>query len=508
MSYRLQISLLVFFLALAGLSVAWYKAQYLGIPLLPHEKRSVFNVGAKITFEGTRKPATISMALPIPQDGIRILSEESASDDFGFTIANTQHGKRAEWSRRKVKGEKNLYYVLDVVIDEYYTTGELQVEQFDQREEALSDYTDPILKAVDTLLADVRLHSADAHSFVAQLIKEFRSDQPSQTVKMLLSKSGDSKLTLLYRLLRYEDITVRKIKGIYLEDGRRNQDLIPMLEVYNGKYWQLFDLEIGKVPKAQNFFIWQRGGVSMLDVMGGKDSSITFSVSEHRVPAGQVAKHESLLKQATLMDFSLFSLPASQQNAFKHILLVPIGAMVVVFLRILIGLRTSGTFMPILIAMAFMQTSLGVGLIMFLVIVGIGLVIRSYLSHLDLLLVARISAVVIVVIAIMSMMSIVSHKLGISEALTITFFPMIILAWTIERMSILWEEEGAHEVFLQGGGSLIVATLAYLAMSNKLVAHLTFNFPELLLVVLGIIIMVGRYSGYRLSELIRFRSMV
>jgi len=508
MSYRLQTLFIAFALALVGLSIAWYKAQYLGIPLVPHEKRSVFNVGAKIVFEGTGQPATVSMALPIPQNGIRILSEESASDDFGFTVANTQNGKRAEWSRREVKGKQNLYYVLDVIIDKYYIAGEPQVEQFDQKKETFSDYTDPLLKAVDTLLNDVRLHSADAHSFTAQLIKEFRSDKSSQTVRMLLSKTSDSKLTLLYRLLRYEDITVRKIRGIYLEDGRRNQDLTPLLEVYNGSYWQLFDLEKGKVPKAEHFFIWQRGGVSMLDVMGGKDSSITFSVSEHHVPAGQIAKHESLIKQAALMDFSLFSLPTSQQNAFKHILLVPIGALVVVLLRILIGLRTSGTFMPILIALAFMQTSLAVGLIMFLVIVGIGLVIRSYLSNLDLLLVARISAVVIVVIAIMSLMSIVSYKLGINEALTITFFPMIILAWTIERMSILWEEEGAYEVFWQGGGSLIVAVIAYFAMTNKLVAHLTFNFPELLLVVLGVIIILGRYSGYRLSELIRFRSMV
>ena len=155
--------------------------------------------------------------------------------------------------------------------------------------------------------------------------------------------------------------------------------------------------------------------------------------------------------------------------------------LVVAFLRIIIGLRTSGTFMPILLALAFMETELIVGLILFIAIVGFGLVIRSYLSHLNLLLVARISAVVIVVIAIMSLFSILSYKLGINEGLTITFFPMIILAWTIERMSILWEEEGAKEVYIQGGGSLFVASLAYFAMSNETLAYLSFNFPELLL---------------------------
>ena len=114
----------------------------------------------------------------------------------------------------------------------------------------------------------------------------------------------------------------------------------------------------------------------------------------------------------------------------------------------------------------------------------------------------------IVVIMIMSFMSILSFKLGIKEVLTVTFFPMIILAWTIERMSILWEEEGAKEVLIQGGGSLIVAVFAYFAMTDPFVSHIAFNFPELLLVVLALIIMLGRYSGYRISELIRFRSMV
>ncbi|MCV5768259.1 hypothetical protein OFN22_32730, partial [Escherichia coli] len=61
-----------------------------------------------------------------------------------------------------------------------------------------------------------------------------------------------------------------------------------------------------------------------------------------------------------------------------------------------------------------------------------------------------------------------AFKLGLTDGMKITFFPMIILSWTIERMSILWEEEGPKEVFRQGGGSLLVAVIAYLAMDNEL----------------------------------------
>jgi hypothetical protein len=173
----------------------------------------------------------------------------------------------------------------------------------------------------------------------------------------------------------------------------------------------------------------------------------------------------------------------------------------------MIGLKTSGTFMPILIALAFLQTSLVPGLISFVSVVAMGLALRSYLSRLNLLLVARIATLIVLVIFIISALSIIGYQLGYSTGMTITFFPMIIIAWTIERMSILWEEEGSQEVLIQGGGSLVVAVLAYLIMQTQLLNHLTFNFPELNLVLLALILAMGQYTGYKLTELRRFRAM-
>jgi hypothetical protein len=61
---------------------------------------------------------------------------------------------------------------------------------------------------------------------------------------------------------------------------------------------------------------------------------------------------------------------------------------------------------------------------------------------------------------------------------------------------------------MQGGGSLIVAVCAYFVMSDTFISHIAFHFPEVILVVLALTIMLGRYSGYRLTELIRFKPMV
>ena len=85
---------------------------------------------------------------------------------------------------------------------------------------------------------------------------------------------------------------------------------------------------------------------------------------------------------------------------------------------------------------------------------------------------------------------------------------MVILAIMIERMSILWDERGPFEVFKQGMGTIMVAALAFSIMNYQALQHLLFVFPELILVVLSITMLMGRYTGFKLTELFRFRAFI
>jgi hypothetical protein len=296
-----------------------------------------------------------------------------------------------------------------------------------------------------------------------------------------------------------------------LQDGRRRQSLIPLLRV-----WQQQSSDVFQLPSEQpltvlndpdvELLMWENQGAPLLDVTGGENSRLRFSMLR-REESTYANIAENISSQHDFLNFSIHSLPIEEQAMFKTILLMPVGALIVCILRILVGIRTSGTFMPVLIALAFIQTSLVTGLVGFLLVVSAGLFIRSYLSRLNLLLVARITAVIISVIMIIGVFSVLSYKIGLTEGLKITFFPMIILSWTIERMSILWEEEGGREVMIQGGGSLLTAVLAYWAMSDPWIRHLTFNFIGVQFVVLALVLMIGSYTGYRVLELHRFRMM-
>ena len=186
--------------------------------------------------------------------------------------------------------------------------------------------------------------------------------------------------------------------------------------------------------------------------------------------------------------------------------MIPIGALVIMILRNFVGVKTFGTFMPVLVALAFRETRLLWGLLLFAIIVSLGLLIRFYLEKLRLLLVPRLTCVLTVVVLLMAAISVLSHRLGLQPGLSIALFPMVIISMTIERMSIVWEERGASEAIQEGVGSLLVAAVAYLVMGILWLEHLIFVFPELLLLVIAAALIVGRYTGYRLLELRRFRA--
>lgn len=500
---RVQIAVVAGLLIAFGLGLTVYKTMRLGFPLWPGESREVWTIESKISFKPAAGAPQVELALPEASGGWVIIEEHFASSGFGFTVNETATQRTARWTRQSLDHPTTLYYKLQA----YRATADSLPEQ--EVEVAPRPRLEPDqLTAMERLVDVLQETSSSPESFAALMVQQFSREERSQDAEFLLGTYREGELQVMLDILSFADIPAKPLRGVRLEDGRRRQTLSALLVIHNGSDWMVFDPQTGATGLPDDFFVWQLGDSAVLRVAGGRDSSLEFALVNNSMPAKAVMNMEEQSDQFALLDFSIYALPVEQQGIFKGILLIPVAAFVVVLARVLVGVKTSGTFMPILIALAFLQTTLWVGLAIFLLLVSAGLWIRSWLSHLNLLLVARVSAVVIVVILLMAIMAVLSYKLGLDQALTVTFFPTVILAWTIERMSVLWEEEGGHEVLIQGSGSLLVAVIAYVVMSTRLVEHLTFNFPELLVSLLGVILLVGKYTGYRLSELRRFRDMV
>src|SRR5690606_24592718 len=492
---RLSFYLIVSLLMVSGIALSLYRHLHFEVPWTLGEERQVWEVEALVTFNALGGPAIVDLALPSDQEGFRLLSQNTASPGYGLSFLEEKGARRAQWSIREAAGEQRLYYSAQFLVTPGSSSPVLEAP-------ALRDivWERPYGPAAAQVIERAWRRSADSFTFARELIRDFGENRQDENARLLLTQFDRS--PLLVRLLNQAGVPAREVHGLLLEDGRRRQSLTSWIQVLDGERWELFNPNSGQQGRPDNLLLWEAAGQAVLEVEGGSNSRVSFSMLSHSQPATSLRNQHA---DDTLLNFSIHSLPLEEQALFQTILLIPIGALVVVFLRILVGIKTSGTFMPVLIALAFIQTSLLTGLIGFLLVVAVGLVIRSYLSYLKLLLVARVSAVIITVIAIISVFSVLSYRFGLNAGLTITFFPMIILSWTIERMSILWEEEGPTEVLIQGGGSLLTAVLAYLAMNNPWVRHITFNFLGVQLILMSLILLVGNYTGYRLLELRRFK---
>jgi hypothetical protein len=364
--------------------------------------------------------------------------------------------------------------------------------------------------AVEMVVADVREHSADEVSFTSVLLRMFNSPSPNPNIELLLA-DADSRADFVKELttvLASARIPARVIRGISLQDQQRQAEPVPWLEIHDGDRWRFFNPGTGDEGLPERFLIWWRGSEPLMNVEGGSNVEVHFAVQRNYIDSIAIAEHRAELKQSRIIDFSLFSLPIETQAVYGVLLMIPIGAFVMVLMRNVIGIDAFGTFMPVLIALAFRETRLLWGVILFSVLVALGLSIRFLLERLRLLLVPRLSAVLIVVVILMLIISIVSHQLGMETGLSVALFPMVIIAMTIERMSVVWEERGPGDAMRAGAGSMLVAIIAYLVMGMPWLEHLVFTFPELLLIVLAAVLLLGRYTGYRLSELTRFKAII
>lgn len=502
---NLHVYVLALTLIIISVALCIYKVTVLKLPLLPAEQAHIWAVEARISFDANKKPAKVDFVLPNAPPGYMVLDESYISGRYGMSLQTIEDRRMVEWTLRRPKGDQTLYYRIQL----------MPVEQPEQQIESplyppRAAYPEMMQTAVDALLEEVRSKSVDTKSFTHELLKQLNAKNPGDNI-LLLHQGADKAeqwVERVIQLLAGARIPARQVNLLQLKDGIRHGKLMPWVQVYNGKTWLTFDPDSGQQGIPQDALIWHYGNEPLLQVKGGKNANIEFSVHQQLQEAEFIAQQRPDVQNSSVMAWSLYKLPVQTQNVYRILLMMPLGALLIVILRNMIGIKSFGTFMPVLIALSFRETELLWGVTLFCILVALGLMLRFYLEYLHLLLVPRLAAVLIIVVILMLVVSLLTHKLGIDRGLSVALFPMVIITMTIERMSLVWEELGPGEAIQQGIGSLCMATMAYLLMSNPTLEHLLFVFPEQLLFLLAITLLLGRYTGYRLTELWRFRALL
>jgi hypothetical protein len=205
---------------------------------------------------------------------------------------------------------------------------------------------------------------------------------------------------------------------------------------------------------------------------------------------------------------NLSRLPLPMQPVMAILLLLPFGALITAIVRNVVGIQTFGTFSPALLAMSFIYANWETGLAILIVVMTAGVLSRTWLERLRLLAVPRLSIILTVVILCVVFGVSLLDYMQLTPSAQAVLLPMVILTMLIERFYVTTEEDGLMYTMQLAAGTLTVAALCYVMLSWEEVGKFVLVYPEAHFFTIAVFILLGRYAGYRITELWRFRDLV
>ena len=192
----------------------------------------------------------------------------------------------------------------------------------------------------------------------------------------------------------------------------------------------------------------------------------------------------------------------------RTILMLPVGALLVVLFRNVVGMPTFGTFLPALLAASAGETGAAFGVVAVLVVVAVVAAVRWGLGRLELLHSPTLAILLSAVVLTLILTSMAGERLGLQPLTRVTLFPIAVLAICAERFYLSLTEHGGRAASKELAGTLVVMLGCHVVMGSLALQVLVIGFPEVLLLVVAANVYLGRWVGMRLSEYRRFRGLL
>ena len=504
-------------LILLGLGLFAYKWLVLHYPLRLASTTSTWRVELIVNLTGDGKRVVADVLMPRTTGYQRILSEEVRSGPFRFSIAE-EDGRHGRWSGKLDSARSASYqFTADALPYSVTLPAKEENREYPRSVQAMLDESPGIEKsdpAISELSAELNLTTnnhvtlaREIYRFVHQEIGALRTggEMDALTAAREGRANALGRARLFCALARANGLPCRVVPGLLLESGTHDT-MHFWNEVYIANEWAPFDAVLGLAESLPADRLALSSGSAAVTATGTTALSYRFEVDSELAAYTDLMRRR-LMESHNLVDrSSLLFLPVSVQRTLQILLLVPLGALAMTVLRSMVGLRTFGMFMPMLLALAFTATGLVWGTIFLAVVVSVALLSRIWIKRLYLLLVARVAFILTLVILLMIALFVIGDRYNL-PTMGVGAFPFVIMTMIVERISVSLEEEGVRNTLSRVTTTIISVYVTYAVIQAKFIASFLLVFPEFLVIILGLLIGVGRYTGYRLTELFRFSDL-
>jgi uncharacterized protein with transglutaminase domain/transglutaminase superfamily protein len=521
-----RIAYLLVFLVLVGAPVASisYKLFVLDYPLAELVPVMSYHVAVSMRIDGHGEEIQLAAYLPKSDQRQTITEESNTSGRFAFSVQGDGENRLASWTGENISGRHTVVYDYSVQarrlrfeIPQNLPIPDTQPARLQEHLEAEEGIQvgDPLIEETldklfpegrpDTLTALTRIHRYLQDSFEN---RNFSGYTDALTALKLGEASCNGKSRLFAALARTLDLPARLVGGLIMEQGAKRVSH-QWVEVYINGHWVPFDTindHFAQIPS--HYLTLYYGDQVLFRHTANVNFQYFFKVNKRLTPrpeAMATLQHSALNVHSL---YAMFERIGLSQNLLKIIIMLPLGALVTVIFRNVIGVETFGTFLPALIAAAARETGLLWGMIGFTLIILIASAIRKSLDWMQLLHSPKMAVMLTMVVLVMLSMSTLAVHFELFAFAHITLFPIAILAITAERFTLIETEQGFGKALRITLVTLLVTAACYMVMDSLFMQTQFLAFPELLLVVIALNLWLGKWMGMRLLEFVRFRRVI
>lgn len=517
---------IVFLLVMTGSLLIIFRVHKFGPFLEAILPEQHYELLVDIQLHGHGEDVTVEMALPIVTARQSVRDEAVKSSGFYFHIANSPQlflrtsQRYGVWEGAGVKGPKSLVYSCTVrTVRELYELADVL-----PLPKSYPAEVQPELPATDTVQSDsnevhrlfeelVPVNERENLTAIVRLVYEYchtaiksatlTGTTDALTCLRLGEASCGGKSRLLAALLRHAGIPARLVNGLILKDGTWTSSHIWVEAWIDGAWVPFCPLNGYFAEKPLKYLVLYYGEMPLFKHTRDVNFQYVFHAKPTLAPPPRAATPPGMFNL-----WGIFEQVHIPIDLLKIVLLFPFGALVVVFSRNIVGIQTFGAFAPALLAVAFRDTGLFWGVSLFVLILILGTVARIPLERFQLLHIPRLGVLLTTTVIFMLAISVFGVARGYILPTRVSLLPIVIMTMTIERFSVITEEEGLVQALKTSLLTVIVACLAFWVMNWPVLERIVLAFPETLLHVVAMFFIIGRWPGLRLMEYLRFKELL
>ncbi len=196
-------------------------------------------------------------------------------------------------------------------------------------------------------------------------------------------------------------------------------------------------------------------------------------------------------------------------NLVVLLILFPLVSSVIAFSRHVVGLRGFGIYTPAVLSVALVSTGIPVGILMFVIIVAVSIFWQKGLKKINLAHLPKTALILWGVCVSVIIFLIAMAYGGVKSFFSLSIFPLLTLISLSENFTSTQLISSMKEAIRLTVETLILAIISALIIQNGAVQRFVIVYPGVaLLLTLIVDVLIGRYSGLRLLELSRFKTLI